>query len=564
MIADVAKLWSRMDRGALLRLLGVGIGVSLVLNLTALVTPLFFTQVYDRVLTTGSADTLIVLTVVAMVVIGLGAAFEIVRGSALLEAGAALYAELEARVYEASHQRALAGAQGRRGQAFDDLESLRALLSGPLPAAALDLLFAPLFLTVLFLIHFYVGLFALGVLIVMTLITVFTQWAIAASMRTAQESQLIASNLAESQLRASEAVAAMGFVQAARQRWAIRSRDAVRDQVRSAVRAGGLTASARAVRSGAQIAVIAIAAGLALMGAVSAGAIIACSIILGRLLTPIDQLLGGWRQLAQAHHAAGRLVAALPSAAPPPESDSPPLRGRLVMDTVTAAAPPAIPILRGVSLSVEPGEIVALIGAVGAGKSTVLRCALGIWPQSTGSVRLDGVPLKHAHRDQVGRFLGFLPQNAELIPGTVAENVRRFGPPDDALVLAAIEQAGARELISSLPQGFDTDVGEGGAALSAGQRRRVALARALYGAPVLVCLDEPEAHLDRDGELALAAALNGLRARGAAVLIAAHRPSVVALADRIAVLKDGRIVQIGPTAEILKTVAPQPLRQAQA
>jgi PrtD family type I secretion system ABC transporter len=560
-MSSAPELWRRIDHASFLRVLKRGVLVTLALNVAALVSPIFFTQVYDRVLTTGSTSTLLVLVAIALVAIGIAAAFEQVRTTALTRASAGLYADLEAQVYRASHSQSLSGRPGRRSQAFDDLEHLRATVSGPLPGAALDILFAPVFLGVLFLIHFWTGVFAVVALALVAGLATLTQWAISASMQKSLASQARAAGLAESQLRGAEAAAAMGFVEAGLRRWSHVSRDAVREQVAAAASASGLIAVARGVRSGAQILIIALAAALALQGQVSAGAIIAASIILARLLAPVDQLLGGWKQLTQARNAANRLSQLLEAAPAPGPSTAFTPRGRLVVDDVSARTAEGLPLLRDISFRLEPGEILAVIGPVGAGKSTLLRCALGIWPLMEGVVRLDGVPLPVADRDQIGRHLGFLPQSADLLPGTVAENICRFGDAEPQAIMRAIETAGARDIVSCLPAGPDTDVGEAGVMLSAGQRRRIALARALYGDPCFVCLDEPEAHLDREGEMALQRTVQALKARGAAVLIAAHRPSVVALADRVMVLNEGRIVKLGPTSEVLKAVTPQPLRQ---
>jgi ABC-type protease/lipase transport system fused ATPase/permease subunit len=228
----------------------------------------------------------------------------------------------------------------------------------------------------------------------------------------------------------------------------------------------------------------------------------------------------------------------------------------LAADGISATSPQNSLILRGVSLSMEPGEVLGLVGPVGSGKSTLLRCLLGVWPYVSGTVRLDGIPLAQADRDKIGPYLGFLPQNADLFPGTIAENIRRFGPPDEAKLIEAATVTGAYDMISRLPRGFDTDVGEAGQLLSAGQRRRIALARAVYGWPVMVCLDEPEAHLDSDGESGLNKTIAALRERGAIVLIAAHRPSVITAADKIMILNDGRTADYGPAEKLLPKILP--------
>jgi PrtD family type I secretion system ABC transporter len=556
LVRPYAGLWERVDQSLFWAQARSGLWISLMLNLTALASPIYLNEIYSRVLSSGSGETLFVLTVMCLLVLLIGAALEQQRSAAFMQASAGLYADLEPHVYVASHARSLAGAQGRRGQAFDDLESVRGTLGGPLPGSLLDMCFAPLFLAALFYIHFWVGMFALVSVILMTLLAFMIQWVSEASIRKSYEAQLAAGNLAEGQLRGAEAAAAMGFVGASQARWARTNRHAVAEQIAAAAQAGGLSAAARSARSGAQTLIIGLAALLALYGSVTGGAIIAASIILARLLAPVDQLLGGWRQLAQARVAARRLATLLASTPQEAMTASPAPRGKLIADGVSASGAGNTLILRGVSVSLEPGEVLALVGAVGSGKSTLLRCLLGVWPYAGGTVRLDGIPLREANRDRIGPYLGFLPQNADLFPGTIADNISRFGPRDDAKLLDAITITGVRDMVAHLPQGLDTDVGEAGQLLSAGQRRRIALARAIYGWPVLVCLDEPEVHLDGDGEAGLKRTLQELKTRGACVIIAAHRPSVIASADKIMVLHDGRVKDFGPAQTILPTIIP--------
>lgn len=544
-------LWAHVDRGAFLKLALQGLGYSVVVNLAALVSPVFFIQVYDRVLTTGNLATLGALTLIALLAIALGAAFEQIRTAAFARTSAGVYVDLEPHVYRVSHASSLAGNQGRRGAAFDDLETVRGVLASPLPAALIDMAFAPLFLAVLFLLHFWIGVFAVFALLLLSAVTALTQWAIGDAMRKSAEAHARAVSIAESQLRGAEAASAMGFLQRALDRWAETSRAAILEQAHAAARAGGLNALARGLRLGAQILIIALAAAMAVGGAVSAGAIIASSILLARLLAPVDQLLGGWRQIAQARLAAQRLSRLLERAPAAASADRPRPSGKLVVEGLQARTPEGRPILRGVSFQVEPGEIVAIVGPTGAGKSTLLRCVLGVWPNAAGSVRLDGLALSDAARDAVGQHLGFLPQNADLWPGTIEENITRFAPADPAKLSAAIAAAGVEALVHGLPNGLVTEVGESGALLSAGQRRRIALARALYGDPTLVCLDEPEAHLDREGEQALQNALTQMKARGASVLFVAHQRASIAQADKILALADGAIVRFGAPHDVL-------------
>lgn len=540
-----------VERDVVLRLVGAGVALTLGVNLIALVSPLFFMQVYDRVLTTGSIPTLIALMLAALIAIAIGAAFEQWRSVIFQRLGAQLHVDLEQPVFRAAHASAARGGQGQRSRPLDDLETVRSVVSGPLPASLLDLVFAPVLLLILFLINVWLGVFALSVLLAMCGITALSQWLIARSLQKSGEAQQAAAGLAESHMRAAEAAHAMGYADRAFGRWAQRSREAVKLQIDSAARAGGLTAAGRGVRSGAQIVLIALAAGLAIGGAVSPGAIIASSILFGRLLAPVDSLLGGWRQLARARLAADRLAVMLEEAPRPGTTGIQRPEGQLQVASLFASTPEGAPILRGVSFTLGAGESLAVLGPTGAGKSTLLRCVMGVWPDTQGMVRLDGVPLAQADRTAIGAHIGFLPQATDLAPGTIAQNIARFADADMEIVRAAAQAAGAHQAIMALPKGYETEVGEVGARLSAGQRRRIALARALFGEPRLVCLDEPEAHLDRDGEVALANALQALRASGATVLIAAHRPSVVAQVDKVLVLKDGAVAQFGSAADVL-------------
>ncbi len=553
--AGKSTIGDLIDRGELASLIVKGGLLTLVVNAASLVSPLFFTQIYDRVLVTGNLSTLAVLAVGAICIILTGAMFEQIRSVVFTRLGASLYIDLEPHVYRASEASALRSGVGRRSLPLDDLETVRSGIAGPLPGAFLDFIFAPFYLAVLYLIHSWIGHFALGVLVVVGFLSFITQWMISGSQQKSSDVARGASSFAESHLRAAEATTAMGYGNRVRDRWAEQNRSAVRTQIVSASNAGGMTALVRGVRSSGQTLIIAIAALLALQNGVSGGAIIASSIILARLLSPLDTLLGSWRQVAGVRIAAKRLGELLQDQQAASGAMIAKPQGRLEVDGLYASANEGQPLLRGISFSVEPGEIIAIVGPTGAGKSTLLRAILGVWPSTSGGVRLDGTPLLTADREQIGPHIGFLPQNGDLAPGTIADNISRFDPSNAEAIVAAARAAGAEPLIASLANGYETEVGDLGAALSAGQRRRIALARAMYGCPSLVCLDEPEANLDRDGEMALAHALSELKAAGSSVLIAAHKPSILQHTDKVLIMKDGRLVQFGPTDEVIAPVA---------
>lgn len=551
-----------VERGDVMSLAVGGALLTLVVNLAGLTAPLYFTQIYDRVLVTGSVPTLLVLAGLAVLIILLGAMFDQMRTVFFTRMGVSVYVDLEPHVFRASQRAAAEGRPGRKGAALDDLESVRSAIAGPLPGAALDALFVPLYLVVLYMVHEWIGHLALFLLALVGVVSLITQWSISSAVRSAADNAREASSVAESHLRAAEAATAMGYGARAMEQWAQRNRRAVGSQVVASARAGGLTAMARGLRSAGQIIVISLAAYLALGNSVSGGAIIASSIIFARLLAPIDMLLGSWRQIAGAKIAAARLKDLVGSVEIGPQIETAAPVGPLRVDDVRAYGANQQPILRGVSFKVEPGEAVAVIGPTGAGKSTLLRSVLGVWPFASGAVRLGDVPLMEADRERVGRWLGFQPQNIDLAPGTIAENISRFDPSDAEAIREAARAAGAETMIASLPKGYDTEVGEQGDALSAGQRRRVALARALYGWPALVCLDEPEANLDRDGEIALGHALQQMKARGTTVLVATHKPSVLAHVDKVLVLSEGRVSRFGPAAEIVEELGVGSVRRS--
>lgn len=539
-------LWRPMRRG---------LALSLFLNLTALASPLFLTEVYNRVLTTGSIDTLLVLMLLCLAALAMGALLEQRRSLDFARASAGLYADLEPHVYAAAHRAALRTSQNRRNQPFEDLEAVRSFIGGPLPGAVFDLLFSPLFIIALFFVHVWVGVFALVSVGLVAGLAFLSQVLGSRSLARAFETQNAAGMLADGQLRAAEASAAMGYVGGLRTVWSEHNRQAVRTQISSSAEASSLAAAARGVRAGLQTMIVALAACLAVYGDVSPGAIIAASILLARLLAPLDQVVAGWRQAAQVKLAADRLSALLAGNDIASESTFSLPKGPLVVEGLSANGPGERPILRGIGFSVPAGKVLAVVGSAGSGKSTLLRCLLGLWPHMAGSVRLGTVPLLHVDRERIGGTIGFLPQGADLQPGTLAQNITRFGARDEGLLQRAASLSGVASFAPSLPKGFDTDIGDSGQVLSAGQRRRAALARAYYGDPVLLCLDEPEAHMDSEGLARLDRALHELRSAGTTIVMATHRQSLLASADFVLVLGDGRVREFGPPATVFPNLA---------
>jgi PrtD family type I secretion system ABC transporter len=527
---------------------------SLVLNLALLVPALYMVQVFDRVFASRSVETLAMLTLITAAALALAYCMDTVRARALAWAGGILDRRLSP-VALAGGRRSAAGPGGRADtDALRDIGLLRGFLGGSGIQALLDAPWFPVFLLVIALMHpllgvtAAIGALALGGLAVLT--AALTGELTDETLRRSRASR----HAAEALTRNAEAIVGMGMTRAAVGRWETGHDALVDAQARLAARSTRLAAAARIARQALQVAMLAVGAWLVVSTSASPGIMVAATILVGRALAPLEHLIGGWRMLVDARGAwqrlAARAVAASVSAL-----ELPAPAGRLDVERVVfGTAPGRPPLIKGVAFALEPGESLGLVGPSAAGKTTLVRLLLGIWQPQAGVVRLDGADIAQWDRDALGRHVGYLPQDVELFEGTVAENIARLGAVDSARVVDAATLAHAHEMILRLPDGYETEIGAGGAALSGGQRQRIALARALYGGPRLVVLDEPNANLDADGELALAAALRELKARGVTVIVVGHRPSIVAQLDKLAVLKDGALEAFGPTPELLPRV----------
>lgn len=532
---------------------------SLCINVLALATPLYMLVIYDRVMTSRSEATLAAVTVATVATLVLLAVLDLFRNIVFARTSATFYAELEARVYAGCRRWALAGGSATRVRPLEDMETVRAFLASPTPGALLDIVFVPLFLVVLFFMHDMLGwmtAFLVGLIVVLAMIN---KRSLSRATDSSVQQFREACDFAESHWRQIESSLAMGYAGRGEQRAAEANRQAIMAQLHASSSTGSITSITKGLRQGSQILIIAVATYLALEGEVTMGAIIAASILFSRALTPIDQLVGQWRPLLQTLGAWKRLQDLLKGI---PEEQQrmalAPPRGRLDLVEVVASAPGASsPILRGVSFSLDAGESLGVIGPSGSGKSTLAKVMLGVWPAVRGCARLDGADIAQMDFDRAGAHIGYLPQSVELLPGTIAENIRRLGPDDPAGVVEAAELAGAHETILGLPNGYDTVIGARGFALSGGQVQRVGLARALYGAPRLVILDEPDADLDDAGERALVRAIGALRKRGATVIIISHRQALIQPLDKLLVLNVGQVVKFG-TMDAFQNVKPGP------
>lgn len=527
------------------------------LNLLSLATPLYLLTIYDRVMTSRSTATLVALTLATFLLLVLLAVFDLFRNIVFARSSASFYAELEARVYAGCRRWALAGGSVRRVRPLEDLEAVRSFLASPTPGALLDIVFVPLFLIVLFVIHSFLGVIASGLLGITVLLGLINKRAMARTTDRSVEQFRAACDFAEAHWRQVEPSVAMGYAARGESRAAAMSREAIVAQILAASTTGSITSIIKGVRQGSQILIIATAAYLALEGKVTMGAIIASSILFSRALAPVDQLVGAWRTLFRTLSSWKRLRELLEAT---PELTSPmqlaPPTGQLSVTDVIASPPGSAEIiLRGVSFSLDAGESVGIIGPSGSGKSTLAKVILGVWPASRGKVCLDGADIGQMDSDRLGGHIGYLPQSVDLLPGTIAENIRRLDDDDPAAVVDAARRAGAHDMILALPNGYDTVVGNRGFALSGGQVQRIGLARALYGRPRIVLLDEPDADLDQDGEHALVAAIRALREEGTTLLVIAHRSALIQNLDKLLIMTAGQVAKFGPAQAFLSRAA---------
>ncbi len=534
---------------------------SFFINLLMLTGPLFMLQVYDRVLTSRSIPTLVALTLLVVGLYAFMALLEFVRSRILVRIGRRLDEQLSGRVFDSIISHALRRTPHVGSQPARDLDSMRQFVAGPGPAAFFDAPWTPVYIGVIFLLHAWLGIFAVVGAIILFIFALANELLTRGPTARANQSAISAHTMTEESRRNAESIGAMGMTGAMRRRWLKQHEESLDDNTHASDRAGTITAMSKATRLMLQSGILGFGAYLAVLQEITPGTMIAASIILSRALNPIEQAITQWRAFISARKAHQRLKVVLAEAPEEePAMQLPEAKGNLSVENVVATAPGLdTPLLQGMNFSVEPGEAVGVLGPSGAGKSTLARAIVGVWPLLRGKVRLDGAALEQWPPEQLGTALGYLPQDAELFSGTVAENISRFAAqPDPELVVKAAQLADVHEMILKLPDGYSTRIGEGGSALSAGQRQRVGLARALYGSPKFVVLDEPNANLDSEGEAAVINAIQSLKSAGAAVMVVAHRPSAISAVDKILFLRDGRQLAFGPRDEILSKILKKP------
>lgn len=534
--------------------------VSLVLNLTLIVPSVYMLLVFDRVFASRSVETLTMLTLLSLLGLLLMFLMDGIRGATLAAAARLIDARLGPATIRMLVQDAARFGGAKQSGLARDAGLVRNFVTGSGIFALFDAPWIPIYLVVIFLFHPWMGLLATLAALVLFGLVVLTERLTRGPSEQSMAASRQASRFIDAGTRNAEAVVGMGMAGAIVERWGQLHAPVLESQARLAAVGGQLGAFVRTFRYGMQIALLALGAWLVIEQHVTPGVTIAATILLSRALQPVELLITGWKALVDARGAWDRLAR---TPAEPEATEGvtlPAPLGQLSLEQVVfGGRPPRPPIIKGVSFVLQPGEMLGLIGPSASGKSTLARLILGIWTPQAGSIRLDGADVSRWDRGHLGPHVGYLPQDVELFAGTVADNIARLGPIDSQAVIRAAQQAGAHDLILRLPEGYETQIGEAGSALSGGQRQRIGLARALYGEPRLVVLDEPNANLDSEGEAALAEALAALKARGCTVVLIGHRPSMMAAVDKLAVLVDGTLEGIGrPEALLAKYAPPRP------
>jgi len=542
----------------------VGVGAfSALSNVLMLTGALFMLEVYDRVLPSRSVPTLVALCILAAILFTFQALLDAVRARLLVRIGGQIDNQIGPRVYGATVSMAKSGQDVQ--QPLRDLDAIRSFVSGPGPTALFDLPWVPLYLVICFAFHFLIGITALCGAAVLVALTLLSEALSRAPVRQAAAQSAARSRLVESSRRNAESIVAMGMTERFLTRWSELGRNYLTQQTRANDVAGGIGAAGRALRTALQSGVLAVGAYLVIRQEASGGIMIASSILAGRALGPIDLAIANWKGFVAARQSGRRLndlLASLPGSGDKLELPAP--AHKLAVQALSVAAPGATSLLvRDITFDLKAGHALGVVGPSGSGKSSLVRALVGVWPCARGSVRLDGAAIDQWMPARLGRHVGYLPQDIELFDGTVAENIARFDPnATDAAVIAAAKAAGVHDLIVTLPSGYQSKLGDHGTALSAGQRQRIALARALYGEPFLIVLDEPNSNLDAEGETALTNAIHCVRARGGIVVIAAHRPSALAAVDHVLVMNQGRQQAFGPKEDVLaRVVRREPVNQ---
>jgi ATP-binding cassette subfamily C exporter for protease/lipase len=527
------------------------------INILMLVPSIYMLEVYDRVLVSRNETTLYVLSFMTLGLFALISVLEYIRSMVVIRIGAKMDTFLNNRVYTAAFEQNLRSTGVNAGQALNDLTTIRQFVTGNGMFAFFDAPWFPIYLLVIFVFNFWMGLFAFVSVALLVGLAWLNEIVSRKPLAEANGTAIRSSNMATNNLRNAEVIEAMGMLPNMRKRWYSQHIKFLKLQAEASQKASRVSSITKFVRIAVQSLILGVGALLVIMGDVTSGMMIAGSILLGRALAPVEQIIAVWRQWSSVVAAYHRLQKLLLDN-PPREAgmELPRPEGALSVEGVTAAPPMvAVAVLKSVSFQINPGDCLGVIGPSGSGKSTLARLLVGVWRAAVGKVRLDGADVFLWNKDELGPHMGYLPQDIELFAGTISENIARFGEVDSDQVVAAAKLAGVHELILRLPEGYDTPIGDGGLGLSGGEKQRLGLARALYGEPSLIVLDEPNSNLDDIGEIALTQAIIRLRQMRKTVILISHRPSIIRETNKLLVLRDGMVSAFGPTDQVLKDLA---------
>lgn len=540
------------------------IGVfSAVINMLMLMPAIYMLQLYDSVLTSRNEMTLLMLTLIMLGAYVFMGALEYVRTFVLIRVGAQLDMKLNRRVYTAAFEASLKHGDTNAGQALKDLTNIRQFLTGNALFAFFDAPWFPIYIFVIFMFHPVLGAFALCGTTLLIILAYINEKISHQPLADANSVAVASTNLATNNLRNAEVIEAMGMLPNLQSRWYQLHSRFLNLQAEASEKSGIVTALSKSSTVALQSMMLGLGALLVLDNSITPGMMIAGSILLGRAIAPVQLLISVWRQIGGTRSAYDRLVKLLDDnparkagmALPKPQ-------GLITVENVTAAPPGSkIPVIKGLTFSLPAGEVLGIIGPSGSGKSTLARLLVGVWPAAAGKVRLDGADVYLWNKDELGPHVGYLPQDIELFAGSVSENIARFGQIDAEKVILAAKRAGVHEMILNMPEGYDTQLGDGGAGLSGGQKQRLGLARAMYDDPSLIVLDEPNSNLDDTGEQALLAAIIDLRKRGKTIVLITHRTSILSATNKLLLLHDGTAKIYGPTQQVIEALTKQ--QQAQ-
>ena len=545
----------------------MSVGVfSAISNMLMLAPSIYMLQVYDRVLASRNELTLLMLTVIILGAFLFMALLELIRTFVLVRVGARFDMQLNKRVYTAAFEQNLKKAGGNAGQALSDLTTLRQFITGNALFAFFDAPWFPIYLIVIFLFEPSLGYFALGGTVILVFLAFLNERVTRKPMAEAGSMAIAANTLATNNLRNAEVIESMGMLPNLLKRWFGVHGKFLQLQAEGSEKAGMVGAATKFVQVALQSLILGYGALLTIEGKITPGMMIAASILVGRALAPVQQVISVWKSWSTTRAALQRLDGLLmENPARPAGMPLPAPTGQLSVEGVTASPPGSkVPVIKNLSLDISPGDVLGVIGPSGCGKSTLARLLVGVWPSMQGKVRLDGADVFQWDKAELGPHIGYLPQDIELFAGTVSENIARFGEIDAEKVVLAAKRAGVHDMILHLVEGYNTKLGDGGAGLSGGQKQRLGLARAMYGDPAVIVLDEPNSNLDDVGEMALLQGINDLRQRGKTIVLITHRTSAIGITNKLLLMHEGTAKMFGPTRDVMQALQEANQKQLQA